>query len=112
MIFRPELAKKVMAGEKTQTRRLVSDNPRSPWGPRCGFGVGESYAVQPGRGKHAIGRIEILDVRQETLADVGDSAAEREGFATFHEFVDTWRSLHGEWDHEARVWVLTFRVAS
>ena len=28
MIFRPELAAKVMAGEKTATRRLVSDNPR------------------------------------------------------------------------------------
>jgi hypothetical protein len=29
--FQRELAEKVMAGEKTVTRRLVSDNPRSPW---------------------------------------------------------------------------------
>jgi len=40
VIFRPDPAAKVMAGEKTVTRRLVSVNPRSPC---C-----------PGRGKHAI----------------------------------------------------------
>ena len=31
MNFRPELAEKVMAGEKTVTRRVASENPRSPW---------------------------------------------------------------------------------
>lgn len=31
MNFKPELAAKVMSGEKTVTRRLVSENPRSPW---------------------------------------------------------------------------------
>ncbi len=33
MNFRPDLAEKVMRGEKTCTRRLVSANPNSPW---CG----------------------------------------------------------------------------
>jgi hypothetical protein len=57
MNFRPELAEKVMAGEKTVTRRLVSDNPRSPWYVGgCSLNVGQDYAVCPGRGKDAIRR--------------------------------------------------------
>jgi hypothetical protein len=56
--FRPELAEKVMRGEKTVTRRIASTNPRSPWySDRCGLKTGRDYAVCPGRGKHALGRV-------------------------------------------------------
>jgi len=66
--FRPELAAKVMAGEKTVTRRLCSDNPRSPWWwEDCSLRVGKDYAVCPGRGKHAIGRVRIVSVERLRL---------------------------------------------
>ena len=43
---------------KTVTRRLVSDNPRSPWFEGgCSLKAGRDYAVCPGRGKNAIGRV-------------------------------------------------------
>jgi hypothetical protein len=81
--FQPELAAKVMAGEKTVTRRLVSDNPRSPWWrERCSLKVNHTYAVCPGRGKHAIGRVRIVSVRQERLGWLGADEELREGFTT------------------------------
>ena len=62
MIFKPELAEKVLAGEKTETRRVVKDGE-----VECRYVPGRDYAVQPGRGKRAIGRIYITDVRREKL---------------------------------------------
>ncbi len=44
MNFRPELAEAVMADppRKTVTRRLVSDNPNSPWWrEKCAYRVGQ-----------------------------------------------------------------------
>jgi hypothetical protein len=108
--FRPELAEKVMAGEKTVTRRLVSDNPRSPWWVEgCGVKVGKSYAVCSGRGRHAIGRVVVTDVRQEFLGAVNDPEARREGFDTRHSFVRAWRAINGDFRELARVWRIEFK---
>ncbi len=63
MNFQPALARLVMAGEKTVTRRLASKNSRSPWARGgCGLRVEGSCAVCPGRGKRAIGRVTVVDV--------------------------------------------------
>jgi hypothetical protein len=65
VIFQPDLAEFVVAGRKTVTRRLCSDNERSPWfRDRCAHRPGESYAVQPGRGKTAICRVTVLAVER------------------------------------------------
>jgi hypothetical protein len=111
--FKPELAAKVMAGEKTVTRRLVSENPRSPWWrEQCSLKVDHTYAVCPGRGKNAIGRVRITSVNLEQLGDLDDDEAFREGFATKVEFVDAFAAINGSYDPAAAVWRVEFAVAS
>lgn len=111
MNFKPELAAKVMAGEKTVTRRMVSDNPRSPWSrERCALRPGRTYAVCPGRGKHAIGRVVIQGVNQERLGWLGAGEELLEGFATTYAFQEAWRAINGAYDPEALVWRVAFEV--
>lgn len=98
----------VLDGTKTQTRRLadggdelrVNNHPNGEpafvwyvdngWcghegpSPACYPGrikwqVGRTYAVQPGRGKPAVGRIRITAIRQERLQDITPQDAAAEG---------------------------------
>lgn len=109
MNFKPELAAMVMAGEKTVTRRLVSDNPRSPWWrERCSLVVGRSYAVCPGRGKNAIGRVEVVSVRLCRLGCLSLAEAQREGFERPRAFVEVWEAINGVYDPQAWVWRAEF----
>lgn len=41
--------------------------------------VGNTYAVQPGRGKKQVGRIRLLTIRQERLQDISEADAIAEG---------------------------------
>lgn len=102
MIFRPELAKLIKHGRKTMTRRTIHEHGR------CRYEPGKSYAVQPGRGKLAICRITIIEVRSERLGDISLKDVKREGFVTTGEFFDYWQALHGSVDHDRMVWVLSF----
>ena len=111
MNFRPELASKVMAGEKTVTRRQMSDNPRSPWCILgCSLKVGQSYAVCPGRGKKAIGRVVVTDVRRSILGDVDATEARREGFRSILAFREAWTLINDGIDPYEEVWRVTFKV--
>lgn len=99
MIFVPELALKVMAGEKDVTRRLCSDNPRSPWwSGRCKLIPGKDYAVCPGRGVHAIGRVRVVSVVKMPLGVVSEAEARREGFPSARAFEDAWTAINGRWE--------------
>lgn len=112
MNFRPDLAAKVMAGEKTVTRRLMSDNPRSPWfRERCALVPGRDYAVCPGRGKNAIGRITVTATMSEPLGWLDDAEARREGFDDAHGFVAAFQEINrGKYDPDALVWRVAFEV--
>lgn len=109
MNFKPELAAKVLAGVKTQTRRAVSINERSPWYVfGCRVTPGKDYAVCPGRGKHAIGRVMVTAVRKERLALISDADAIAEGFSGRDEFFDAWTAINGKPPHGLFVWAITF----
>jgi hypothetical protein len=111
VIFKPELAERILRGEKTQTRRIPSDNPRSPWfDAGRSFTPGRTYAIQPGRSKPSVGRVEILAVSREVLGSIVPGDAEAEGFSNREEFFDYWRRLHGDIDLDAEVWALRFRL--
>lgn len=123
MNFQPELAELVMAGRKTVTRRLMSDNPRSPWWKGgCGLKQGRTYAVCPGRGKHAIGRVRVTQVTRErlrgsfgeTLGEPGgpamDEEARREGFESAVAFKLAWLKINGSYDAMAWVWRVEMEV--
>lgn len=112
MNFRPELAAKVMDGTKTVTRRLVSDNPRSPWFVGgCSLKVGQDYAVCPGRGKPAIGRVRILSVTRATLA-LDDAEARREGCEDAEDFAAVIVAIHGRYEPETPAWRIEFEEAA
>lgn len=113
MNFRPELATQVMAGEKTVTRRLMSDNPRSPWFKGgCKLREGRDYAVCPGRGKPAIGRVRVLDVTGLPLGHVDPLDARLEGFADVAEFEAAFAGINGRYDPDAWVWRVAFAVST
>jgi hypothetical protein len=106
MTFREELAAAVMAGAKRVTRRAASQNPRSPWYVGgCSLVVGRDYAVQPGRGKPAIGRARIVSVRLDALGRLSEREAELEGFPSAQAFEDTFAALNGgRYDPTVPVW--------
>jgi hypothetical protein len=110
--FQPELAAKVMSGQKTVTRRATSDNPRSPWWRKaCSLKPGRDYAVCPGRGKHAIGRVRVHKVEKGLLADaLVKPEAYLEGFMTAQGFRRAWEGMHGSFDPDQLVWVVRFEV--
>ena len=59
---------------------------------------------------HTLSRItlDVVDVRLERVADLGEDEARREGFASPAEFRATWTALYG-WDERAWWWRVQFR---
>ena len=111
MNFRPELAAAVIEGRKTVTRRLVSENPRSPWWrEKCAYRVGQRVAICPGRGKHNIGHAIVTSVERMALGWLTTSEALAEGFrpgaasTMVFEFEAAWESINGTYDPDALVW--------
>ena len=147
MIFKDELCAKVLNGEKTQTRRIKKENERlipgdqyfpdavmryseHPSDPRyevVKWQVGRTYAVQPGRGKKAVGRIKLLAIREERLQEINGADAIAEGWPRDREFFpqmntaikaliwfrSLWNSINKKpgtrWVDNPWVWVLEFR---
>jgi hypothetical protein len=105
MLFRHELAAKVLAGTKTQTRRLAHRGERvcrddggdivSVTRPRTEkrtarairFRVGQTYAVQPGRGRQGVGFVRLTAIREQSLLDISQEDARAEGFQNATDFV-------------------------
>lgn len=105
MIFKPELVEKILAGEKTETRRVVK-----PGETECRYVPARDYALQPGRRRRVVGRIAITNVHRERLGEITHEGALREGFPTVRAFLDYWRRLHGRVDPEQEVWVIGFEL--
>ena len=74
----------------------------------CRYVPGRDYAVQPGRGKRAVGRVRVTDVRREKLEEITHDGACREGFVDVEAFMDYWRRLHGHLASEQEVWRIRF----
>jgi len=135
MIFTPHHVRLILESRKTQTRRLyvqgdslkqrfdidlrsrrrvdvlpltITNNGRIRWQ------VGKTYALQPGRGKSAVGRIRITAIRTEFLQDIGEQDAIAEGMAGWADYALVWDSINTRkgtrWADNPAVWVLTFEV--
>lgn len=115
MIFQHTIDK-VLSGEKTQTRRRVKPNhvcwadsydengateitdvrvviDESRPGRKI-YEVGKTYAVQPARGKPAVARIRITDIRREDVRNISDEDALAEGFGDRESFLELWVEMH------------------
>lgn len=67
--------------------------------------VGQSIAVQPGRGQKAVGRIEITAIRREDVRQISEADAIAEGFHDPSDFWYTWLEMHD------KSWLKTYRYA-
>jgi hypothetical protein len=113
MIFKPELAQKILEGKKTQTRRLVkSDKPR--------YKVGHIYAFSDGRGKKTLGYIWIVFIDKQYIQDIywKDCIAEgingRRPRDIVRKFALLWDSIHKKkgtrFEDNPLVFVYDFRL--
>lgn len=110
MIFKPELAEKILRGEKTATRRRMSNNERSPWwGGGSHYIVGQVFTINPGRGVKNIGKARVTAVYRQRLFDMGAADAWAEGFDSLLAFRNAWRSINGGFFNE-EVWVVEFEL--
>lgn len=140
MLFTPENAKKVMNGSKWQTRRLANEGDSySTTQPlnnifivldsegRKRWQVGQSYAIQPGRGKKSIGHRVLKSISRERLQDISEDDAIAEGVEPFDNpvfgplyrpaFCSLWNEIYGKrpgcsWNDNPLVWVLEFERVS
>lgn len=136
MLFKSELIDKIRTGQKTQTRRPASaddftlihaDGCRAVYAPHLKWQVGKTYAIQPGRGKAAVARFELLQIRREDVRAITLEDAIAEGFQTREEFWIVWTQFYdgvayyllkdGHWDclnnrpdNLYDAWALTFRL--
>lgn len=58
------------------------------------YQVGKTYAVQPGRGKAAVARIRITDIRREDVRNISLTDVIAEGFPSHEAFWLTWCGMH------------------
>ena len=95
----------VVDGTKTQTRRIKKKDEHFEDGrvftfdtysfkERTRWEVGKTYAVQPARGKSAIGRIRITGIREQDVREISDADVRAEGFAAKADFLKTWTQMH------------------
>jgi len=105
VIFGAALLPKVLDGSKTETRRRKHQTDLlSTYRP------GHDYAVQARRGGRAVARMLVEAVHWETLADLTQEAAAREGFESVGAFEAYWRLLYREWEPSTEVWVIRFAL--
>ncbi len=114
----------VLAGRKTMTRRIAKPTDTAVMGGQRGdeveavrgpkmlrWAVGRTYPVQPGRGKHAIGRIRITAIRYcEQAGGISEEDARAEGFESASEFRAVYGRLNGAETLNQPCWALSFAV--
>lgn len=111
----------VVERRKTQTRRVAYEHEVAirgvnnrilavTSGGRVKWCVGQTYAVQPGRGKSGVARIRLIGINSQKLGRIRNADARLEGFSNRKAFLDTWEQIHGDVDLNLRVWVLTFEL--
>ena len=105
----------ILDDKKTETRRLIKpgekllDNPkRVEMNGRAKWQVGRTYAIQPGRGQKAVGRIRITDIEKQPLGQMTTEDAIAEGYPSLDDFRQTWVQIHDQFDPDLAVWVITF----
>jgi len=139
MIFLPDSVALILSGAKTQTRRPTKEGDsiyrgRIGRGGRLLWEVGRTYAVCPGRGKRAVCRIRITEIRCRRVCDISDKDVPAEGLRwdfkrgrwvygktvlenrawypnqNIAAYLWLWRSMYPKSDCEELCWALTFEL--
>lgn len=101
ILFKPEHVDPILAGEKTQTRRLGKRRWNEGAVHQCKTNLfGDVFA-----------RVKIIQVRQERLGDISREDLVREGHATGEDYKAVWERIYKKpWDDELLVWVVDFEI--
>jgi len=111
VIFRSELAEAILRGEKTATRRKMSDNPRSPWyRERCAYKRGQVFTINPGRGVTRVGEARVLRAYKQAPLYISGKQARQEGFASSKAFHEAFAEINPGVDLTEPVWVVEFEL--
>lgn len=102
MLFKSGLAEKILAGEKTQTRRFTERKQ----GVRV-YEVGDRTCVQVGY-RPPVAYLIIKNRRMQAIGDITEEDAKKEGFSSVGEFRQFWLDRYGNWDPAREVWVYDF----
>jgi len=96
MLFRKEYIEKIVKGEKTQTRRLIS-----------AYEVGRAYPIN-----NTDIEIIITNRYRQRLGGMTQEEIQKEGYATLEEFKVAWIQINHFWAPDIQVWVYEFKVIS
>ena len=55
--------------------------------------------------------LEVQNVYRKKLGEFNEEDAKREGGYTLNEFKQVWKAIHGEWNPNESVYIITFRLA-
>lgn len=124
MIFTHENSVRIMSGQKTQTRRLCKpgdtiyrcDGSQVVYraSGRERWKTGKAYAIQPGRGRPAVGQIVLtqITIDMNGAEGISEADAHAEGYASRESFLDAWAWINGIYTRTQPVFVLTFFEAT
>lgn len=102
MIFKKEFLPLILSGRKTQTRRIHSRLLR----------VGHIYSIQVNRTKSTGHYLKVTNLYHQTLKQVTEADAVKEGFSKLDEFKQAWISINGSWDPKLKVVVYEFELTN
>jgi hypothetical protein len=100
ILFKPEHIPMILAGRKTQTRRIG----RRRWKVGSIHQARVSYYAKP------FANLRIMAVRQECLGDITEADAIAEGYGRVAEYQEVFRRIYGFWEPDTPVWVIDFEV--
>lgn len=105
MMFDMYCIKKILAGEKTVTRRMITSN-RRPAVP------GKIHKLKVDRTNKTFGEILILSCITEQIRDITEEEAKKEGFNSAKEYVNYFMDVNDIWmlsDYDW-VWRVEFKL--
>lgn len=105
LLFKPPHATLTCRGLKTATRRKGARRWRVGAVHKCYTRVPFARG-----GSKPFAAIRILSVERQTLGDMTEDDARKEGGYTLAEFRQLWCEMHGGWNPCEEVWVVEFRL--
>ncbi|MEM1589626.1 MAG: ASCH domain-containing protein, partial [Candidatus Bathyarchaeia archaeon] len=100
-LFKRHNIKKILAGVKTQTRRIHKHT----------WKIGKAYALKDSWFSKGKAYIIITRKFRQKLGEITPEDVKKEGYNSLEEFKAEWMKLHGEWNPDQIVWVYEFKLA-
>lgn len=100
-LFKRDSIKKILSGNKTQTRRLH----KRTWK------VGKKYAIRDEWFGKPIAYIQITRKFRQRLGDISLQDVKKEGYETFEQFQAAWVHINHKWNPDGIVTVYEFKLA-